>query len=150
MHILSQGQDTKEEVNCAVSKFISVFGIGDLLKKCNAQKQKGVPVMSIFRYKLANVFNQKSMYMQMKTVLVKRFCNTYGLNFIKFRMEKALPSHCVKDKRPDGRACGILDTVRCSRRSVAKKLQANFCRIKQLPHVLRGMPSLERSFISVV
>ena len=77
MHILAQGQDNREEVDCAVSKFISDFRIGDLLKKCNAQKQKGVPVMTIFRYKLANVFNQKSMYMQMKT---KHFAEPFSKN----------------------------------------------------------------------
>lgn len=99
MHILAQGQDNREEVDCAVSKFISDFRIGDLLKKCNAQKQKGVPVMTIFRYKLANVFNQKSMYMQMKTKHFAepfsknsfyRFLNDAGINWLRFTTLLAL------------------------------------------------------------
>lgn len=99
MHILAQGQDNREEVDCAVSKFISDFRIGDLLKKCNAQKQKGVPVMTIFRYKLENVFNQKSMYMQMKTKHFAepfsknsfyRFLNDAGINWLRFTTLLAL------------------------------------------------------------
>lgn len=99
MHILAQGQDNREEVDCAVSKFISDFRISDLLKKCNAQKQKGVPVMTIFRYKLANVFNQKSMYMQMKTKhfaepfsknAFYRFLNDAGINWLRFTTLLAL------------------------------------------------------------
>ena len=99
MHILAQGQDNREEVDCAVSKFISDFRIGALLKKCNAQKQKGVPVMTIFRYKLANVFNQKSMYMQMKTKHFAepfsknsfyRFLNDASINWLRFTTLLAL------------------------------------------------------------
>ena len=43
------------------------FAIGKLLRKCNAQKEKGVPVLDIFKYKLCNVFSDRSMYMQQKT-----------------------------------------------------------------------------------
>lgn len=77
MHILPQTQPTEEEINCSVADFISEFHVGSLLKKCNAQKQKGVPVMQIFRYKLANVFSKSSMYMQLKS---KRFSEPFSKN----------------------------------------------------------------------
>lgn len=49
--ILPQNQDEKELYN-AISSFFSIFHIGDLLRKSNAQKEKGVPVIQIFKYKL--------------------------------------------------------------------------------------------------
>ncbi|SEA53799.1 hypothetical protein SAMN05216349_1161, partial [Oribacterium sp. KHPX15] len=63
MHILPQGQHSEEEINCSVSDFISTFKVGNLLRKCNAEKQKGIPVINIFRYKFVNVFSRSSMYM---------------------------------------------------------------------------------------
>ncbi len=50
-----------------VVSFFSVYHIGNLLRKCNVSKEKGVPVIDIFKYKLCNVFKRASMYMQMKT-----------------------------------------------------------------------------------
>ena len=46
MHILPQGQHSEEEINCSVSDFISTFKVGNLLRKCNAEKQKGIPVIN--------------------------------------------------------------------------------------------------------
>ena len=46
-----------------IPTYFCKFGIGNLLRKCNAQKEKGVPVIDIFKYKLCNVFSDRSMYM---------------------------------------------------------------------------------------
>lgn len=64
--IILQDHDGQELYN-AISSFFSKFGVGKLLRKCNAQKEKGVPVLDIFKYKLYNVFADRSMYMQQKT-----------------------------------------------------------------------------------
>lgn len=64
--ILPQNHDGQELFN-AISLFFSRFMVGHLLRKCNAQKQKGVPALQIFKYKLCNVFAERSMYMQQKT-----------------------------------------------------------------------------------
>ena len=64
--ILPQEQN-KHEIFDAVASFFKDFRIGDLLKRCNALKEKGVPVLDIFKYKLCNVFADSSMYMQMET-----------------------------------------------------------------------------------
>ncbi|WP_036613623.1 IS4 family transposase [Oribacterium sp. P6A1] len=77
MHILSQGQHTEEEINCSISDFISVFKVRDVLHKCNAEKQKGISAMNIFRYKLVNVFSKSSFYMQVKT---NHFSESYSKN----------------------------------------------------------------------
>ncbi len=66
MSIISQN-NTKSELSNSISSFFSKYHIGNLLRKCNANKEKGVPVIRIFMYKLCNVFKKASMYMQMKT-----------------------------------------------------------------------------------
>ena len=43
------------------------FQTENIIRKCNAQKEKVVPVLDIFKYKLCNVFFGRSMYMQQKT-----------------------------------------------------------------------------------
>jgi hypothetical protein len=90
--ILPQDQAGEELYN-AISSFFSVFKVGNLLRKCNAQKEKGVPVLEIFKYKLCNVFSDRSMYMQQKTGSFKetfskntfyRFLNSPKTNWTRF------------------------------------------------------------------
>ena len=90
--ILPQNQNERELFN-AISSFFRTFKIGDLLRKCNAQKEKGIPVMDIFKYKLCNVFSDRSMYMQQKTGSFKenfskntfyRFLNSMKTNWLRF------------------------------------------------------------------
>ena len=90
--ILPQDQDGQEVFN-AISSFFSAFGVGNLLRKCNAQKEKGVPVLDIFKYKLCNVFSGRSMYMQQKTGSFReafskntfyRFLNSPKTNWFRF------------------------------------------------------------------
>ncbi|MDO5328427.1 MAG: transposase [Clostridia bacterium] len=92
MSILPQDQDGQELFN-AISSFFHTFGIGNLLRKCNAQKEKGVPVLDIFKYKLCNVFSDRSMYMQQKTGSFReafskntfyRFLNSPKTNWLRF------------------------------------------------------------------
>lgn len=56
--ILPQNQDEKELFN-AISSFFSRFKIGNLLRACNAQKEKGVPVTRIFLRKKSSAFMEK-------------------------------------------------------------------------------------------
>ena len=90
--IVSQEQDGQELYN-AISSFFTRFGVGKLLRKCNAQKEKGVPALQIFKYKLCNVFSDRSMYMQQKTGSYKesfskntfyRFLNGKKTNWLRF------------------------------------------------------------------
>lgn len=90
--ILPQNQDGQDLFN-AISSFFCTFGIGNLLRKCNAQKEKGVPVLDIFKYKLCNVFSDRSMYMQQKTGSFReafskntfyRFLNCPKTNWLRF------------------------------------------------------------------
>jgi len=90
--ILQQDQDGQELYN-AISTFFRKYKIGNLLRKCNAQKEKGVPVLQIFKYKLCNLFAGRSMYMQQKTGSFKetfskntfyRFLNSTKTNWLRF------------------------------------------------------------------
>ena len=90
--ILPQDKDGQELFN-AISCFFHTFAIGKLLRKCNAQKEKGVPVLDIFKYKLCNVFSDRSMYMQQKTGSFResfskntfyRFLNDPKINWLRF------------------------------------------------------------------
>jgi hypothetical protein len=89
---LPQDQDGQDLFN-AISSFFTRFGVGKLLRKCNAQKEKGVPVLQIFKYKLCNVFSDRSMYMQQKTGSYResfskntfyRFLNGQKTNWLRF------------------------------------------------------------------
>ena len=101
--ILPQDQSGKALFN-AISSFFCTFSVGNLLRKCNAQKEKGVPVLDIFKYKLCNVFSDRSMYMQKKTGSFKesfskntfyRFLNSSKTNWLRFT---TLLSKKVADK----------------------------------------------------
>ena len=101
--ILPQDQDGQDLFN-AISSFFCTFGIGNLLRKCNAQKEKGVPILDIFKYKLCNVFSDRSMYMQQKTGSFResfskntfyRFLNSPKTNWLRFT---TLLSKKVADK----------------------------------------------------
>ncbi len=92
MSIISQNNQERKLSN-AISSFFSTFHIGNLLRKCNAGKEKGVPVIDIFLYKLCNVFKKASMYMQMKTDSFHesfskntyyRFLNSIKTNWLRF------------------------------------------------------------------
>ncbi|MDP4182695.1 MAG: hypothetical protein Q8942_16605 [Bacillota bacterium] len=61
MNILSN--NTKEEKTLkSISCFMKEYSVGRHLKKANAYKNKGIPVMSIFIYLIQLVFTKKSMY----------------------------------------------------------------------------------------
>lgn len=93
MTIVTQN-DHDGQILCAViEKFLSSFHVGHLLRKCNASKEKGVPVMKIFRYMIGNVFNARSMYMQFRTESFSenfskntyyRFLNSVKTNWLRF------------------------------------------------------------------
>ena len=64
---ISRDAENENNVLDFVTNFIAEFHIGRLLFKCNAGKEKGISVMSIFRYLFCLLFSDRSMYMQRKT-----------------------------------------------------------------------------------
>ena len=90
--ILQNDSDEKALVDC-VQRFFSKHHVGKLLAKCNGLKEKGVSPVSLFRYKLSNIFVGRSMYMQQRTGSFKeafskntfyRFLNSSKTNWLRF------------------------------------------------------------------
>ena len=66
MKMIAQNAE-KVQMADTISRFLKRFRVGDLLKACNAYKEKGVSVVRLFMYMLQMVFADRSMYMQMRT-----------------------------------------------------------------------------------
>ena len=84
--------DEKALIDC-VQRFFSKHHVGKLLARCNGMKEKGVSPVSLFRYKLSNIFVGRSMYMQQRTDSFKekfskntfyRFLNSAKTNWLRF------------------------------------------------------------------
>lgn len=56
MSIIAQNTDKEVAILDCVHRFFSKHHMGELLKKCNGTKEKGVPAISLLRYRLENVF----------------------------------------------------------------------------------------------
>ena len=93
MTIISQDATEKEVLFGRIQRFFTKHKIGSILKKCNGTKEKGVPAISILKYKLCNIFVGRSMYMQQRTGSFKenfskntfyRFLNSVKTNWLRF------------------------------------------------------------------
>ena len=67
MSSIPQTKESEQQLEGTINKFISSYKIRQLLISCNAGKEKGIPIMKVFRYLLCIVFADRSMYMQLKT-----------------------------------------------------------------------------------
>lgn len=76
MSSIPQKTDDGNNVSDFATKFMKRFYLGKLLFKCNAGKEKGVPVMDIFRCLFCMMFSDRSIYMQIKM-------GTFGAEFSK-------------------------------------------------------------------
>lgn len=93
MSIITHNSENEVAVLDCVQRFFSSHKVGSLLKKCNGTKEKGVPAISLLRYKLSNIFVGRSMYMQQRTGSFKedfskntfyRFLNSAKTNWLRF------------------------------------------------------------------
>jgi len=92
MKMIAQNAE-KVQMASKISRFMKGFRVGDLLKACNAYKEKGVSVVRLFIYMLQMVFADRSMYMQMRTGrwtegfsknTYYRFLNSVKINWERF------------------------------------------------------------------
>lgn len=93
MSIITRNSAEEVALFDCVQRFFSAHKVGALLKRCNASKEKGIPAISILKYKLGNVFIGRSMYMQQRTGSFReafskntfyRFLNSTKTNWLKF------------------------------------------------------------------
>ena len=83
MPSIPHNTENENHVSDFVTKFFKEFQVGKLLFKCNAGKEKGVPVMDIFRYLFCLIFADRSMYMQRKTgSFEENFCKNTVYRFL--------------------------------------------------------------------
>ena len=93
MNIIPQSDEKEQELTSSVTDFFKEYKISRLLRICRAEKEKGVPVLDIFRFLFCLVFSDRSMYMQMKTGkfaasfsknTVYRFLSSTKSNWLRF------------------------------------------------------------------
>lgn len=93
MSSISRSAENEKQLSDSIAHFFKDFSLCKILFRCNAGKEKGIPVMDVFRYIFAQVFADRSMYMQMKTGTfdagfckntVYRFLNCTRINWIRF------------------------------------------------------------------
>jgi hypothetical protein len=93
MSIISQNNSNEAALLDCIQRFFSRHHVGKILKQCNGTKEKGIPSISLLRYKLGNIFVGRSMYMQQRTGSFKedfskntfyRFLNSTKTNWIRF------------------------------------------------------------------
>lgn len=91
--IIPHFDENDHELNTSVSRFIKEYKIGKLLRICRAEKEKGIPAISVFQYLLCLIFADRSMYMQIRTNTFKtsfskntvyRFLNSAKTNWLRF------------------------------------------------------------------
>ena len=93
MSIISQNYTDEVALLDCIQRFFSRHHVGKLLSRCNGTKEKGIPSISLLRYKLGIVFQDRSMYMQQRTGSFRedfskntfyRFLNSTKTNWLRF------------------------------------------------------------------
>jgi len=83
MSIVPQNYDNQKDISDSISRFLSDFKLGKLLFRCGAGKEKGIPVMQVFRYLISLMFADRSMYMQLHLGTFKEgFCKNTAYRFL--------------------------------------------------------------------
>ncbi|MCR5683883.1 MAG: transposase [Lachnospiraceae bacterium] len=134
MSIVSQNHTNEVVLLDCIQRFFSKHRVGTLLKKCNGTKEKGVPAISLLKYKLGNVFAGRSMYMQQRTGSFKesfskntfyRFLNSVKTNWLKFTSLLAadIINNDIKPLTDDNRADVFIIDDSLFNRSSCKKTE---------------------------
>lgn len=114
MSIVSQNNSKENALLDCVQKFFAKHHVGKLLKQCNGTKEKGVSAVALLKYKLGNIFNGRSMYMQQRTGSFKedfskntfyRFLNCTKTNWLRFTSMLAaeIVNNDIRDLTSDSR-----------------------------------------------
>lgn len=98
MNSLSENANNEKTLLTSISSFCKEYSVGKALKKANAYKSKGTPVIQIFTYLLQLVYTKKSMYMNIMNGThdpgfgkdaVYRFLNSSFVNWSVFLLSLA-------------------------------------------------------------
>ena len=134
MSILTQNNTDEKALLDCIQRFFSNHHVGMILKKCNGTKEKGVPSISLLRYKLGNIFVGRSMYMQQRTGSFKedfskntfyRFFNSTKTNWLRFTSLLAadIVNNDIKDLTDESRKNVFIIDDSLFNRSSCKKTE---------------------------
>ena len=92
MNSIAYDVENEKTVSRKITQFFQRFHIGGILRKCNAYKEHGIPVMTVFLYLFHLVFRNRSMYMDMLSEKAPDFCkdtiyrlkNSIHINWMRF------------------------------------------------------------------
>lgn len=92
MNILSYENENATVFSNRTDAFFRRFRVGDILRKCNAYKEKGIPALAVFLYLFHLVFRNRSVYLDMQVGksqsfakdTVYRFKNSIRIQWMKF------------------------------------------------------------------
>lgn len=108
MYSLSENASNEKTLLTSISCFCKEYSVGKALKKANAYKSKGTPVIQIFTYLLQLVYTKKSMYMNIMNGshdvgfgkdTVYRFLNSPFINWSSFLLSLAI---CIITNKVSG------------------------------------------------
>lgn len=97
--MIAQSEASEQQIASVTQRFAKKFRVGSLLRRCNAGKQKGIPVVRVFLAVLAVVFSGCSMYLnqrlgkwteRMSKNTVYRFLNDSRINWERMMLETAV------------------------------------------------------------
>ena len=92
MNILSYENENATVFSNRTDAFFRRFRVGDILRKCNAYKEKGIPALAVFLYLFHLVFRNRSVFLDMQVGknhsfakdTVYRFKNSIRIQWMKF------------------------------------------------------------------
>lgn len=66
--------ENEKSASPKIAQFFQRFHVGEILRKCNAYKEHGIPVVTVFLYLFQLAFRNRSMYMDMQCEKAPGFC----------------------------------------------------------------------------
>ena len=103
MNIIAHDVENGKSVSTKIIKFFQRFHVGEILRKCNAYKEKGIPAITVFLYLFQLAFRNRSMYLDMRSAKAPNFCkdtiyrlkNSIHINWLRFTT--LLSASVIKD-----------------------------------------------------
>ena len=87
---IPQTTNNGNSISDFATKFMKRFHLGNLLFQCNAGKEKGIPVMDVFRFLFCMMFSDRTMVKKSKT---KYLYNGEKLNVKEISLRDFLTSY---------------------------------------------------------
>lgn len=92
MNSIAYDIENEKSVSAKIAHFFQRFHIGEILRKCNAYKEHGIPVVTVLSYLFHLAFRNRSMYMDMlsekapgfRKDTIYRLKNSIHINWMRF------------------------------------------------------------------